>query len=1250
HPNDVASVRDPEDRVALDGTASTGTIEQPWDSDAFFFDSRNGAHSYNIRVRCSEQRLVFAYLFEPGGGFIGFASSADGSVLLQQELSGASAAYKLLFYFPDDLPGTYALTVVTEPAGDADLVAENPGPVPAAVSPGERVVLPGRIANRGQTTARRSVAAWDLVPLGDPLSAWRLTTVEVPDLAPGATVGVTSPVTLYDFQPAGTCVFRLTADIYGDVAESNESNNATTSPTLTQVVVHPNLRPEGSLSLPTDVAPGAVLSLDSGVSNYANVSVGTTSVAALYLSTSLSPGVTGELALATQTVGALADYSREYLHWDVTIPADLPMGQYYLHTRVDVLNQVQELYEADNDLAEPILVFRLDPDALEPNETPESAAALVPGTYPLTLTPGDSDFFRFSAPKDSLIRVQCGVEDRQLPYTISGPLTVLSSYRGTDTTRSIVFSAPATGEYLIAIQPGYGFTGAYRLTLQLKPPSDGRPNLVAAAISMTPTTCSKGDALLVTAVVRYECPGAVQIPLYWGASIGISSNRELTGGMYLSGRGFGETMPGTQELRDTVWLPSLPPGTYYVGVRTFGPRGLAESNSADNQALTTLTVTAPPAPSDAPDLVVSDFSYSGGLVAERPVELQLRATVANRGLTTAGPSSLRFVASPNSTIGPVDNYIGQAEVGSLAPGEAVTVSAPGNLWWITTGVYTLGAYADIADSVTETDETNNTTAAAPVLIDDHPGTVDGVNDAFDGITIDGPSISARIDATVDVDYFSFHATGPATVSVEVTPVATLRPAIAIYGPDGITELARGPAFPPSGRLARATATLPGAGRYFVRIAGSKESVGAYRLGVVTTSVLLPDILVTQAYSPAVVIAGTPWVLEALVSNPGSVSVTQEFAIDFWLSDSPTAPTTVNILLGQGWPLSRLDARSQTGTHLYTSVPSLPPGAYFLRAVADSGDAIAEWDETNNQAVLPITVVQVLPDAFEPNDTAHEAWLLAPGTYALTLHPEDLDFFRFVAPAGSWVRVELEAPPGWAAPVVRAGDFRQRLDIGDYGIQAAQFTSPTTTEYGIDVNPSGAGVGSYTLRLQVKPPTQGRPNLSVGPMTLATSVVSRGQTVQAATVIRYDCPGALQLPLDLRLDYLVSSSAKLDEGQLLNSRIINRMAPGTRAVSDVLGLPQLPCGSYFIGTRIQPDPDVAESNFTDNTTAVTVYVPPGTAVPDAPDLSVSDVKVDGLNAANRHSLLYLTARVSNRGQSQSERFLLRFVLSESERIG
>jgi subtilase family serine protease len=409
----------------------------------------------------------------------------------------------------------------------------------------------------------------------------------------------------------------------------------------------------------------------------------------------------------------------------------------------------------------------------------------------------------------------------------------------------------------------------------------------------------------------------------------------------------------TNAFTATLTVPSeVPAGRYHLGA-IVDPRNFTkESNEANNVfAIGPIDVLGP-------DLAMAELT--GPAAARTGDTIVLHDVVTARA--TGGNASgfaVVFYLSADSVITTSDIRLASRHVDGLASGGSsaadTVVAIPRTL---AGGTYHLGAVVDPDGHVLETDESNN---------------------AFDAgtFTLTGPDL-----AVVSASAPSSGATG-ATVVVENTVAASAGGGAApefyvgiflstdpvITATDRVLGWRYVPGLEPGQSSSDLTAVpLPvglAPGTYYLGViaddfhAGgcdewetcwdmednAKEPIAADNVALAgAIAIAGPDVALAEVSAPATGFTGQPLVVRSTVTASGGGS--GWFQIAFYLSLDATI-TTSDVRLGTRDVWGLTDGGSSTADTALTVPATLAPGTWFIGAIADSGNAVVEPDESNN---------------------------------------------------------------------------------------------------------------------------------------------------------------------------------------------------------------------------------------------------------------------------------------------------------------
>ena len=395
---------------------------------------------------------------------------------------------------------------------------------------------------------------------------------------------------------------------------------------------------------------------------------------------------------------------------------------------------------------------------------------------------------------------------------------------------------------------------------------------------------------------------------------------------------------------------NAPVGDYLVRVTVDPTESIAESDETNNQRAFPLTV----GEGLLPDLLVASLTGTPAPDGKGNIDISIDATVRNVGFAQAQGVKVQFLISSDggATFEPVGNPVG---VGSVAQGEAVAMRVVQN---VSVGDYLIKAVVDPDDTVAESEESNNeitrvvtvplellpdltaaslTSAAAP----DAGGHIDVTLQAM--IANSGPTRANSVRAQ-----FAFSDDGGATFN----DIGSLVGAGNIDSGSAAAVQRVWQNVIPGDYLVRVTADP-------TRLLPESNEANNWQIFPVTVPIdLLPELSVAalEAVPQAEANGGIDVTLTALVQNNGpskATSVRVQFLVS---SDGGVNYAPVGGAVSVGGVEA---GAAQTAVRVWTNVA---PGTYEVQAIVDPDGLVAESDETDNNALLPLLVPLALaPD-------------------------------------------------------------------------------------------------------------------------------------------------------------------------------------------------------------------------------------------------------------------------------------------------
>jgi subtilisin family serine protease/subtilase family serine protease len=420
---------------------------------------------------------------------------------------------------------------------------------------------------------------------------------------------------------------------------------------------------------------------------------------------------------------------------------------------------------------------------------------------------------------------------------------------------------------------------------------------------------------------------------------------------------------GSQLVSGSVPVPvDLAPGTYYLGAIIDPDNVVAETNETNNTRVGNTIATS------TRNIDLSLTAVGGPTTAKDQAAITLTATVKNGGTVTAPASTVRWYLSTDPTITTADYLIASAATGSLAGGKtqrlSVTASVPGT---VPAGTYYLGAIVDPNNTLAETNNANNALQSGTVAVS---YSVDLLMTAVAGPTAAATGQSVTVTGTV-MNQGLVKTAGNVTVGFYASADAAITTGDTLLGTVTVAPIAAGASVPVS--LTAVLNTALKAGTYTVGaiadpgalVAESVESNNA-RAGNTVAVTYGPDLIVTAVSGPASAARGASVTLNGTVRNQGvgalgalsdqNVGATASTVrLGFYLSTNNTI--TANDTLVGAVAIGPLSAGQSVPLSVTITLPtSLKAGTYYLGAIADFSNGIAETNEVNNALVGATLVV------------------------------------------------------------------------------------------------------------------------------------------------------------------------------------------------------------------------------------------------------------------------------------------------------
>jgi subtilisin family serine protease len=463
------------------------------------------------------------------------------------------------------------------------------------------------------------------------------------------------------------------------------------------------------------------------------------------------------------------------------------------------------------------------------------------------------------------------------------------------------------------------------------------PNLPSDLVVPTmtvPATGASGSPIDVSVTTTNQgtgAAGASKTKLYLSTNTTLDAADHVLGdGHQLSGLAPGGS---TTTVLGVVLPPGLAAGRYYVVAKADADNVLIEAQENNNTRYRAIDLGA--------DLVVSALTVPAAAGAGGTVSVT--DTVRNDGAASAGPSTTRFYLSSNSTLSSDDELLnGFRTVPALNTGATssgtTSVTIPASA---ATGTYYLIAKADADQTVSESQETDNTRSASVKIGSD-----------LEVSALTAPATAAP-GASIVASDTTKNAGGGAS------PATTTRFYLSSDSRlDGADRLLTGhrdvPALAGGGTSAGNTSiVIPSetvGGSYYLLAVADADDVAAEVTetdNVRSRTIRVgSDLRVSLAAVPSSIAAGAAVSLTDTVTNGGAGSA-EASTTRFYLSKNLQLDAA-DLELAESRAVPALEpAASNAGTTSVVIPAGTAAGSYYIIAKTDADDEVAEGNESNN---------------------------------------------------------------------------------------------------------------------------------------------------------------------------------------------------------------------------------------------------------------------------------------------------------------
>jgi len=400
-----------------------------------------------------------------------------------------------------------------------------------------------------------------------------------------------------------------------------------------------------------------------------------------------------------------------------------------------------------------------------------------------------------------------------------------------------------------------------------------------------------------------------------------------------------------------VWRPTAA-GNYTLKVIADSASSINESNEDNNEYSTQAEVGDQP----QPDLTVTDIDVPTAIYTD--VATTVTATIANSGDEDIADGFKIKLKANGATI---DTAI----IAALDAGGSVSA----DLEWTpaTSGDYTLKVTADSSYDIDESNENNNRETIEVEVTEQPEGTDLVVTDTDlpDSIYIDAAAtITATISNVGDDDISDNFE-----VKLKVNGATIDTITITALDAGGIV----------SADLEWTPAT---SGDYTLKVTAdsgdaideSSENNNEYSVQAEVNEQPQPDLTVTDIAAPAVIYTDAATTITATINNIGNQDITGNFKVRLNANGTPVDTITITALDAGG---------SVSADFEWTPATS---GDYTLKVTADSGDAIDESSESNNESVFEPRVANVSSDSSQEESSPAVSPVIS-----ANIEPGNIDF-------------------------------------------------------------------------------------------------------------------------------------------------------------------------------------------------------------------------------------------------------------------
>lgn len=736
------------------------------------------------------------------------------------------------------------------------------------------------------------------------------------------------------------------------------SSDATGSPVLHEVSLLYETYPElavTAIDAPDKVGPGKPFSVSTTVANEGSEDAGP-----FLVGHRLYDGTVNRVLACDRAISFLGAKTSDTGSATCTMPADLKAGTYTLEACADYTNAVVEGVETNNCLTRLIQVIQPDLVVSAVNGPPTAKIGKNVDINVTVSNAGDDDAGTFAV-RVGVVKVvnevkeehwfDCDKSVAALASTASAELAVICQV--TPNLLPGLYNYIAYADFNHAVAESneennskVGNEGDWYPPL---------PDLAMTAVS-GPATGTIGSAISVSSTVANladDCTASFDVKVYLVPLDSQSyyqnpANPFRGDEVLLCGRTVASLAAANSDTAGTncTIATGTPTGDYYLLAVADQANAIPETSESNNRILSALPIYVP---SQEADLVPIDMTITGEIATG--AQITITVTVKNRGLTSTGYFDVKPCYTTDSTFATCTPIIHSGPV-SLGAGLSRDLIYGMTVPDIAAGTYYIGIDVDPANAVPEYTKINNKALAERVVV--YGPDLVGTAMTVPTTAVTGQSVT--IPVTVKNQGIGMTQKNFANSLYYSTDPQFTTKTLLSSGGSPITlgsGLQRDLSF---------TASIPAAmvtGNYYIGflpdsglIINESDEVNNMLVRGPIAVTGGPDLVVTTITTPATATSGQ-WVnVPFKVKNQGTHSTVQGFTVSLYYSTDPQFATMTKL---KDTTTTNLGSGLERSLYFYVQFPSVPPGTYYLAAIADSASVVPESDENNNMKVGTPTV-------------------------------------------------------------------------------------------------------------------------------------------------------------------------------------------------------------------------------------------------------------------------------------------------------